>query len=440
MATAEQIKIKEIMESLGTLKAQMEAQAVQMEAQAKAQAEQMAQMEAQAKAQAEERLAAKAELEGVKAELAAVKATLSGRQSAAGGAAPPAAGAAPGGIPPNEPPPPNESTDAAAGRHAEGVAVGPTADRRASWLAHGLSDQELAALAAAGQGPPPPSPMYVLRGLLMLVGTVPVGFATWGSLAAGDDRFWWASFAMDPLSTLLLVCHFYVTMELTPDPGRLEVLHLALYWLASFAPAFAYHYRATGGVSPGGVLSALFYTYPAYAIINRIRKAVRAHQLRTGTLGAFVNDFFAGAIIVSGIPMLYLTMGSVAAVFQLEPWAIGSEPGADLDDEAEAEAAVAAYDVAYSIVVADYTMNVLLLCLVVSQLALFGTGLSDVRALMAFRVPGYQRIAGTGLIVMGLIALYFQASKGEGGNGACFLRCTCWRAWSSPSPSGAGCR
>ena len=53
MATAEQIKIKEIMESFGTLKAQMEAQAAQMaqmEAQAKAQAEQMVQMEAQAKA------------------------------------------------------------------------------------------------------------------------------------------------------------------------------------------------------------------------------------------------------------------------------------------------------------------------------------------------------------------------------------------------------
>ena len=50
MATAEQITIKEVMERLGTLKAQMEAQA---------------------EALAEERLAAKAELDGVKAELAA---------------------------------------------------------------------------------------------------------------------------------------------------------------------------------------------------------------------------------------------------------------------------------------------------------------------------------------------------------------------------------
>ena len=33
---------------------------------------------------------------------------------------------------------------------------------------------------------------------------------------------------------------------------------------------------------------------------------------------------------------------------------------------------------------------------------------------MVFRVPRYQRVAGTALILNGLIVLYFQAAKGEG--------------------------
>ena len=33
---------------------------------------------------------------------------------------------------------------------------------------------------------------------------------------------------------------------------------------------------------------------------------------------------------------------------------------------------------------------------------------------MVFRVPRYQRVAGTALILMGVIVLYFQAAKGEG--------------------------
>ena len=115
-------------------------------------------------------------------------------------------------------------------------------------MTQGLSDQELISLAAAGQGPPPPSSMYGLRGLLMLFGTVPVGFARWRSLVADDVRFYAAASAMAPLSILLLLCHGFVTMELTPDLGRLEVLHLALFWLASVAPQCLYDFRETGGL------------------------------------------------------------------------------------------------------------------------------------------------------------------------------------------------
>ena len=50
----------------------------------------------------------------------------------------------------------------------------------------------------------------------------------------------------------------------------------------------------------------------------------------------------------------------------------------------------------------------------VASLVLFGTGLSNVRALMAFHVPHYQKIAGMGWVVAAFSALYFQAAKGEG--------------------------
>ena len=55
-----------------------------------------------------------------------------------------------------------------------------------------------------------------------------------------------------------------------------------------------------------------------------------------------------------------------------------------------------------------------------ASLVLFGTGLSNVRALMAFHVPRYQKIAGMGLLSSLAIALYVQASKPEqpGGAGA----------------------
>ena len=56
----------------------------------------------------------------------------------------------------------------------------------------------------------------------------------------------------------------------------------------------------------------------------------------------------------------------------------------------------------------------MLLLLIFASQVLFGTGLSNVRALMAFHVPRYQKIAGMGWVVMALIALYFQAAKGQG--------------------------
>mmetsp|Transcript_74152 Transcript_74152/g.211678 ORF Transcript_74152/g.211678 Transcript_74152/m.211678 type:complete len:349 (-) Transcript_74152:140-1186(-) len=268
------------------------------------------------------------------------------------------------------------------------------------------------AVAAVGQEPPP-SKMYVMRGLLMLFGTMPMGVAHWSSLALDDRRLYWVGEALCPLSVLLLICHYFVTMQLTEDVGRLEMLHQAGYWCMHPLPGLVRGFTA-GFTDPIVPVMSLFMTYPVYAIVSRIRKAVRAHQLRSGSLGSYVDDLFAQVMTIDGIPMLYFTMESMSVWLRLESWPLGSEPGADLDDEDEVELAKEASNVALSIYSADFTFNLLLVMLAVSQLALFGTGLSNVRALMAFRVPGYQRVAGTALIVMGVIALYFQASKGYG--------------------------
>ena len=88
-----------------------------------------------------------------------------------------------------------------------------------------------------------------------------------------------------------MLCHCFVTMELTEEIGRLEVLHLTGYWLAVCLPLNPYFIRATGGVDPLALFLVLSWTFPAYAIVDKIRKAVRAHQLRIGQLGPFVDDF-----------------------------------------------------------------------------------------------------------------------------------------------------
>ena len=189
----------------------------------------------------------------------------------------------------------------------------------------------------AGQEPPP-SKMYVMRGLLMLLGTVPQGAAYWAGLVLDDERVLWIGAALSALSILLLVCHFFVTMELTEDMGRLEVLHLALFWLVDRLPACLYEIRAYGVVSPIMIVSTVFYTYPFYAITDKIRQAVRAHQLRCGTLGEFVDEHMSQVVMFYIPPMLFLTMGSIAALMRLDRVAIGAVPelSEELDDDVRA--------------------------------------------------------------------------------------------------------
>ena len=149
--------------------------------------------------------------------------------------------------------------------------------------------------------------MYVLRVLLMLIGTVPLIVATWGCVIINDGRFSIAGLDLFPLSLFLVTSHGVVTMELTPDLSRLEVSrssispYLAVFWLAVFPPHCIYEHRAR---SPGGgrfltAALALFATYPVYAVCNQIRKAIRCVHLRSGTLGAFVDNCFVKAIVLS---------------------------------------------------------------------------------------------------------------------------------------------
>ena len=42
--------------------------------------------------------------------------------------------------------------------------------------------------------------------------------------------------AMSPFSLLLLVMHFFATIELTEDAGCLEIIHQAMYWCATYPP------------------------------------------------------------------------------------------------------------------------------------------------------------------------------------------------------------
>ena len=98
---------------------------------------------------------------------------------------------------------------------------------------------------------------------------------------------------------------------------------LTLFW--SPAP-----FRSTGHLPA---------TYPACAIGDKVRQAVRAHQLRCGTLGEFVDEHMSQVVMFYIPPILFLTMGSIAALMRLDRVAIGAEPelSEELDDD-EADA------------------------------------------------------------------------------------------------------
>jgi hypothetical protein len=142
-------------------------------------------------------------------------------------------------------------------------------------------------------------------------------------------------------------------------------------------------YRQHSGIRVFPVIGVLIYTYPIYYILNKVRKAVRAHQLREDTLGEYIDEFFTKAIVSDAIPMIFLTFVSVAAVQTLKPHPIKAcgdlcvsegKTWEDLDDDEEAAERWEADTIAMSILVADSTMNSTLFYLLFAYICLFGTG------------------------------------------------------------------
>lgn len=64
--------------------------------------------------------------------------------------------------------------------------------------------------------------------------------------------------------------------------------------------------------------------------------------------------------------------------------------------------------------VANNLFGLMAIILVVIQIALFSTGLSSMHEFICFRVPNPLRAVGLGLILMVVLVLYVQSTKGSG--------------------------
>mmetsp|Transcript_86900 Transcript_86900/g.246246 ORF Transcript_86900/g.246246 Transcript_86900/m.246246 type:complete len:157 (-) Transcript_86900:380-850(-) len=64
--------------------------------------------------------------------------------------------------------------------------------------------------------------------------------------------------------------------------------------------------------------------------------------------------------------------------------------------------------------VANNLFGLMAIILVVIQIALFSTGLSSMHEFICFRVPTPLRAVGLGLILMVVLVLYVQSTKGSG--------------------------
>ena len=82
--------------------------------------------------------------------------------------------------------------------------------------------------------PPPPDSLVVLRAVLMLLSLSPLA-ATWIAALVEDDlRIGATVRAVAPFSSLLLVCHIFVAIEVSPFMGWFEYSHIAGWWLGLF--------------------------------------------------------------------------------------------------------------------------------------------------------------------------------------------------------------
>lgn len=123
-------------------------------------------------------------------------------------------------------------------------------------------------------------------------------------------------------------------------------------------------------------------------------------------------------LIEYGIPSLFFTMDALAASLTLPTWSIGSEPLTEEDvDDVDDEDVAEALKGTKRVIASTYMLSILLNLALTTHLTLFETGLSDVRSLLAGVVPPYQRVAGAGLALSGVITLYSYAAAGRNYSG-----------------------
>ena len=131
--------------------------------------------------------------------------------------------------------------------------------------------------------------------------------------------------ALVPFSSLLLICHVFVTIEVTPHLSKWELGHVFGWWLIFAGGPIVYNCVYKGEVSPFFVIISLFFSAPFCMLMDRVRMAVRVYQLRVQTAGEFVDWMFVETMTLAG-PVLYVTMETSAALLSCKPLSNGDGP------------------------------------------------------------------------------------------------------------------
>ena len=141
------------------------------------------------------------------------------------------------------------------------------------------------------EGDAPPGQMCGLRTFLIALSTVPLLTLLVAALALDHAPFFLMAWATAPLNTLTIAVHWMITTEISEGPTLAEELQLAAFCLVLVAvgcPYVAIQFTWWVGAAVGGWLVALYLV--VRLAFKRIRAAARAHQLRAGSLGEFVDS------------------------------------------------------------------------------------------------------------------------------------------------------
>ena len=180
-------------------------------------------------------------------------------------------------------------------------------------------------LAANGQEPPPPNNLVVLRVIVIILSLGPPAAFWIMSVVKDDLGIGGVVRALVPFSSLLLICHVFVTIEVTPHLSKWELGHVFGWWLIFTGGPIVYTYVYKGEVSPFFVIFSLFFSAPFCMLMDRVRMAVRVYQLRVQTAGEFVDWMFVETMTLAG-PVLYVTMETSAALLSCKPLSNGDGP------------------------------------------------------------------------------------------------------------------